>query len=146
MHTSGVCDYLTPRSNLEQSVGEPAVPLQVIETRLAQIEQSIRELQVERQMLFRLRSQAVHMKPTGKRRPSGEVILESDAKQGPSGAILALVAQEPGLKTEQIADRLKDKIITKSPDPRRVLVNTVANLVNRKRLKADPTGGYVLVE
>lgn len=128
-------------------MSEPAVPLQVIEARLAEIEQSIRELQVEKQMLFRLRSKAVHMKPTSKKRPSGEVlVLESDSKQGPSGAILSLLAQEPGLRTEQIADRLKDKIVTKSPDPRRVLVNTVANLVSRKRLKADLTGGYVLVE
>ena len=126
-------------------MAESAVPLQVIEVRLAQIEQTVKELQLERNTLLRLRQQAIEVKPAG-RRKAREASATPDGRLGPSGAVVALVRECPGLKTEEIADRLADQITTKSDNPRRVVVNTVANLVNRKRLKADPTGGWVVVD
>lgn len=127
-------------------MAESAVPLKAIDGRLALIEQAMKDLQLERTLLLRLRQQAIAVKPTGKRAPPGAENSEGDGRMGASEAVMALVSEHPGLKTEEIADRLADRIATRSSNPRRIVVNTVTNLVNRKKLKSDSTGGWVVVD
>lgn len=117
-----------------------AIPLETIEARISAIDQEkaehqciVQELEYERRMLVRIRGDAVEF--------GGESAQDPQRRgRNTSELIRQFVANNPGASAAAVADRLVGEIETKSPERRRVVMNTLFNLVKRGKLRKDDDG------
>lgn len=121
-----------------------AVPIEDIDTRLREVEGKILRLEIERDLLRRLRgkAQAVAIKPVS----AGIASAPSRGQLGPKAAILALVLVEPGLQKTEIIQKLRDNIATSAGNVDRVLASTIYNLERGNLIRPNGNGGYHPVE
>ena len=127
------------------------IPADIIHNRLAEVERSIAELRVEEKFLKNLLKAAKPAPPSrsstsrpavfyggGEAKPLGE-----DSTQGPDNddtpattdVIIDHVRKHPGRSASEIATALKDEISTSSRTPRRIILNSIINLIHRNMLE-----------
>ncbi|MCH8823625.1 MAG: hypothetical protein IH984_08975 [Planctomycetes bacterium] len=67
--------------------------------------------------------------------------------QRPQKAVIEFVSQQPGKYTSsQIAEILRDRILSQSLDRRRVVISTISNLVQEKQLSKDHENRLIIQE
>lgn len=103
------------------------IPLSALRSRRAEIDEQIRRLKIERDLLDSLMQGAVPITSNG-------AVKEGP---GPREAILSLLEERPGLTATEIAEELEPVVASKATDRKNVLRTTVAKLVGEGVLSRD---------
>ena len=137
---------------------EPSIPLRSIEAKLTELNEGLHELEaqqqemlVERRILRRWRDEAIaDQESTDSAAPLIEIIASAVRKRrrvkrtATTARILRLVTAQPGIMSIEVANRLAERIKTKSKNPRRIIQNSISNLLNRE-LRRDDEGQLFLL-
>lgn len=136
---------------------EQVIPIAVIDQKLAELERQAQMIEAERKWLLSLKRMAVSVPGAAtiavgppsvngiaqsQLFPPSVAHAENGDRPGAVEAVLDYVngKRGHGVRIEDIADALESRIHTSSDNPRRIVVNTVSNLVHRKRLLRDEQG------
>lgn len=94
-----------------------------------------------RRMVKRLNAVIADLNAKGFDVANVEISIAAPSKiRGIRDSILALVEESDFLTSGEIADQLQDRIVTKSQDPRRVIMSTVSALHREGLLQKDALG------
>lgn len=117
------------------------IPAHEIDRRLAEIEELLKRLPIELEMLKRLRGRAIFLgaDQSGSTAPV--------RKLGPKKAVLRLLRQDGPATATEIVDHLEAKVESGASDIRRTLFSTITNLkiadliqASGKKLSLTPEG------
>jgi hypothetical protein len=113
-----------------------------------------RELEKVRSVLAGLRDIACHSRLTSAITDSpyrAPLVLEPQGEQPPSqrgdipNLVIAVLRDQPGMRSSALADLLKGRITTNARNPRKLVLNAVSYLASKHRIQRDATsGGWVL--
>ena len=142
------------------------VPLGEFTRRLAEIAEQMHALEIERAALERMRAKSVPaassksstsslaqmQRPKKPHAPEthteggGQVLqlLDDVEKPGASEAVLALIRSEPHMMPAEAVKRLVGRVSTNAKKEQKMLFQTIANLIRRKRLTKDATGKLIV--
>jgi hypothetical protein len=82
------------------------------------------------------------------------VALESDDSAYASGSyqkgdiiklVIAALEQQPGMRSSQLGDLLKDKVTSGAKNPRKLIINAVSYLAATHRVRKTDKGGWELI-
>ncbi len=122
---------------------EPAVPVSAIDMRLAEIRSAIHDLEIEREMLARLRQSAVvpvHLNGQSEPLP----VSVGPKKVSTAHAIYGVVSRHPGLRPAGVVELALPILDTSSGHPRRLLFSAISSLKKKGRFRVDDEGGLYL--
>lgn len=106
-----------------------------IDKRIAAIVGELQHLEIELEMLRRLRGLAA---PLRSRDDSSAVTaVRLPTGLGPRAAIVELLRQSPKLRAREIMDQLQDQVESSATDVRRCLASTLHNLTRAGIVTAD---------
>lgn len=123
---------------------ESYIPVSDINSRIAEVRDTIQRLSIELEALERIRRSAAPRRSGGKdqnkpgRRPARRL--------GPKDAILALLATSPALRARHIVDRLENQVRSDSENVRRTISSTIYNLRHAGVLEMDEQGRLSLAK
>lgn len=119
------------------------VPLAEIEARIADIEEQLQRLPIEREMLCELRRRAVVLERTetheDNNAAAGEV-KRAEHQIGAKVAILNYLNRYPGSLPAEVASAVEERVRSNAQDKRRMLFSMMYNMVTSGALRRDAGG------
>ena len=115
-----------------------AIPLAVIDDRIGWLNKRLDRLDSERGRISVEIDVLVDLKARVKPESPRRIRLSQDATSTTT-MIEAVIAKTPGLLPKDVADKLADEINTTSEQPRRIIQNSISNMLN-KRIRKDRRG------
>lgn len=133
----------------------PVIPVSAVDELLAKVaadlgklSQQVRDLELERSMLLRLKQSAVspgvveHHNGNGGNPTSEED--GSEVRLPTAQAIYYVIRHNPGLVPAEVVNRAEPIIDTVSADKRRLLYSAISNMKRKMRFRVDSHGGLHL--
>ena len=120
------------------------IPTDTVERQIAEIDQELARLQAKREALTSLLHQPDESGGASpKAKSPAQQTGTENGRSGPrtTDLIFSVVKEHPGLKVQEVAERVADQVVTRSDNPRRSAYNTALNLVRRQQLQKGEDGG-----
>lgn len=132
---------------------QQAIPLAILDERLAALNTEINRLSIERELLLSLRSKAISMSPNGADRigPIQQAMV-GHRPQRPTltDTVVDYVRRNPGLVSSDISDGIIAEFaqrgdVVGGSDPRKTLLTTVGAQVQKGRIRRDSDGRHYVL-